>query len=241
MKRQLLVPIAVLGAANAGDAGCAGEAAGVVGDGREAPGVAGGDVETCLPNRPRGAGGHTGGVASGATVAESHRRRQLSIQHHQGSVRPPGSVDWMNLEAEGARSAKPRCATESLEGDDSGGCPGNRAGAPGQERERKCRSHPAPDRCLNDGLDDPSRVAVEWIRTSVVALGGRGFEPIEELGPARGDHEGGAGPDQQILEAEAEPQAGPVEFVRSEDQPDVESDVIESLKERRREARREPT
>jgi hypothetical protein len=185
VERELLVAVAVLRAANAGEARVARQAARL---GDEAPRVAGDDVEAAAPDRAGWASGDAGRRTSGATVAGRRRGWQRAIEHQERPVGPPGAEAGVNLQPERPGSAQARRATDPLEGNQRLGVEGegDRVGD-GQRRER----------CAGRARDDARGVAIERVGRTVGRLG-LAFEQVEERRAARPDDQRGGRARQEL-------------------------------------------
>ena len=218
MKRQLLVSVAVFGAAHTGDSRRARQPARL---GDEPARLAGDDVESPARHGARRASGDARSVAPRASVAGRRRRRQRPIEDEERTVGPPGPEGGVNLQPERPWSPETSRATEPLKRD-------QRPHAEGEVNDmvgsalRECVARGAPDH--------PFGVPVERIGRLVDGLG-RTVEAIEERRSTRTYDQRAGSAGQQLCENERRP--GDVERRGGQWQKDVQPQRGQRWRERR--------
>ena len=190
VKGELPVGVAVLGAANAGDARRAREAAGL---GREAPRVAGGHERSRRARqrppgrrRRRAPGSRRSRRPARAPAAQASR-----IDDDQRAVRPPRPEHGVDLQARAARAAEAGGAAEPLERNQR-----RRSRRTGSRSRARTPSGASAAR--DRRADDARREAIERVRRAVRRFGRLAREAIEERRPARADDQRGARAGQQL-------------------------------------------
>ena len=190
MKRQLLVSVAVLGAAHAGDSRHARQPARL----RDEPArLTGDDVESPARHGARRASGDARSVAPRASVAGRRRRRQRPIEDDQRAVGPPGPERGVNLQPERPRPAETGGATEPLKRDERPHAEGkvhDVGDAARLERVARGARRP-PARCT--GRADSGAPSTGL---------GPAIEAIEERRSARADDQRAGSAGQQLIEGE---------------------------------------
>ena len=218
MKRQLLVSVAVLGAAHAGDSRHARQPARL----RDEPArLTGDDVESPARHGARGASGDARSVAPRASVAGRRHRRQRPIEDDQRAVGPPGPERGVNLQPERPRPAETGRATEPLKRNQGPQAEGKVHGM-----GRSGRS----ERVARGAGDHPLGVPVERIGRVVDGLG-RAVEAIEERRSARADDQRAGSAGQQLIEGER--RRGDVERRGRQREKDVQTQLSQRTRERR--------
>jgi hypothetical protein len=218
VKRQLLVPVAVLGAAHAGDSRHTGQPARLC---DETTRLAGDDVESLACHGARRAGGDARSVTPCASVAGRRRRRHWPIEDEQRAVGPPGPEGGVNLQPERPRSPQTRRAPEALKRNER------------TRPERKVGGMPDAER--TEGLprgvpDHPFGVAVERMGRAVDGLG-LSVEAIEERGAARADDQRARRTCQQVIERQRSGRA--VERRARQRKKDVQAESAQRTRQRR--------
>jgi hypothetical protein len=218
VKRQLLVSVAVLGTAHAGDSRHARLPARLR---DETPGLTGDDVESPARHGARRAGSDAGSVAPRASVAGRRRRRQRPSEDDQRAVGPPGTERGVNLQTERPRPPETGGAPEALKRDEW----------PRAEREvHDVGDVVRAERVARGAGDHPLGVPVERIRRAVAGLGSP-VEAIEEGRSARARDQCAGRAGQQLIERER-PRRD-VERRARQRKKDVEAELAQRARERR--------
>jgi len=189
VKRQLLVPVAVFGAAHAADSRHARLPAGLR---DQTARVTGHDVESPAGHGAPRASGDARGIAPCASVAGWRHGRQRPLEDDQRAVGPPGAKRGVNLQPERSRSPQPRRAPQALKRDERPRAERKVSDVPNAERI---------ERLPHGARDHPFGVAVERIGGAVGRLQ-LTIEAIEEGGPARADEQRTSRGGQQLGEDE---------------------------------------
>lgn len=218
MKRQLLVAVAVLGAAHAGDSRGARQPAWF----RDEPArVTRHDVESPACHGARRAGGDARSITPRASVAGRRRRRQRPLEDDQRAVGPPGAERGVNLQPERPRSPQTRCPPKALKRDERTRAERKVGGVGDAQRV---------ERVACGAPDHPFGVAIERMRRAVGGLR-LSVEPVEERRPTRADDQGARRGRQQVIERQRPRRA--VERRPRQRKKDVETQRAQRTRQRR--------